>query len=135
MLDNSVIHDIAEAVNQNEDISTILKNMKESLTSNAVGIAAPQIGVSKRIIMCKINGEWITMINPSWESRQNDKKISKEGCLSFPGVAVKMNRYYRVRVDYLDEDFSPHSLKLSASAAFIIQHECDHLEGITIICR
>lgn len=133
MLKNNVLYDVAEPVIQGQDdINQILHEMTESLTPNAVGIAAPQVGISKRIILCKIKGEWVVMINPSYTPRGTEKKTSHEGCLSFPGVNVKKQRFYRIEVKYLDEDFKEQTLKLSALASYIVQHEVNHLNGITI---
>ena len=133
LLTNAVIHEISKPVVINSDISIVVSQMKEVLQNGGVGIAAPQIGILQQIVLCKINGEWITMINPSWVAKGTERKVSKEGCLSFEGFAdVKKNRFYRIVVSYLDENYNKQELKLSGLASFIVQHECDHLIGKTI---
>ena len=131
-LTNAVINEVSEKVEIGTDVSEIINQLKE-LVGTGVGIAAPQIGVLQQIILCKIHGNWVTMINPTWTAKGDERKVSKEGCLSFSGRAtVKMKRYYRINVTYLDENYSEQELNLSALAAFIVQHECDHLVGKTI---
>ena len=132
MLSNEIIHEVSEQVTDSDDVYTLIQELKDNLTPTAVGIAAPQIGVLKRVILCKINGKWIHMINPTWINRGNEKRLSKEGCLSFPGKLVKKQRYYRICVTYLDELLHPQEMKLLSLAAYIVQHECDHLDGVTI---
>ena len=132
MLTNEVIHEVSEQVIDSDDVSSLIQELKDNLTSNAVGIAAPQIGVLKRVVLCKINGVWIPMINPFWIARTIEKKQSKEGCLSFPGKVVKKQRFYRIWVTYQDENMQKHERNVSGLAAYIVQHECDHLDGITI---
>ena len=132
MLTNEVIHKISEQVIDSDDVYALIKELKDNLTPIAVGIAAPQIGVLKRVILCKIHGMWIPMLNPTWIAKGIDKKQSKEGCLSFPGKYVKKQRYSRICVSYLDELLQPQEMRLLGLAAYIVQHECDHLDGITI---
>lgn len=133
-LTNVVIHDVAVEVTKESNYLNVIKKMKIELFSTpSVGIAAPQIGKSVRIIICKINGNKITMINPTFTPKGLDKKQSKEGCLSFPDVFVKKNRFYRGTVKYYDENFVEQSLIVSGLSSFIVQHEVDHLNGITIV--
>ena len=132
MLTNEVIHEVSELVTDSDDVYTLIQELKDNLTINTVGIAAPQIGVLKRVILCKINGMWIPMINPTWTCIDDVKKQSKEGCLSFPDKYVKKQRYYRIYVTYEDELFHLHGKRIYGLAAYIVQHEVDHLNGITI---
>lgn len=132
MLTNEVIHEVSEQITDSDDIQALIQELKDNLTPNAVGIAAPQIGVLKRVILCKIKGVFIPMINPKWATTYMEKRQSKEGCLSFPDKIVKKQRYYRIFIEYKDELFQPHVIKVSGLAAYIVQHECDHLDGITI---
>lgn len=62
----------------------------------------------------------------------SDKKQSKEGCLSFPDFYTKKQRHYRVTVEFENEQREKKQVKLSGLAAFCVQHEIDHLEGVTI---
>jgi len=134
MLTNVVIHEVSEQVTDSNDVYALIQELKDNLTPTAVGIAAPQIGVLKRIILCKINGVWIPMINPYITFKHGtEKRLSKEGCLSFPDKYVKKQRLHRISVHYQNELLHPYvELKLSGLAAYIVQHECDHLDGVTI---
>jgi peptide deformylase len=132
MLTNEVIHEVSEQITNSDDVITLIQELRDNLTTTAVGIAAPQIGVLKRVILCKINGVWIPMINPIWIARCFDKKQSKEGCLSFPDKFVKKQRFYRIWVTYQDELMQKQEISLSGLASYIVQHECDHLDGVTI---
>ena len=132
MLTNEVIHEVSELVNDSDDVYALIQELKNNLTINAVGIAAPQIGVLKRVILCKIKGIWIPMINPTWIPNGNEKRESKEGCLSFPGKFVWIKRHFKVIITYQDELLNQQELRVFGLAAYIVQHEVDHLNGITI---
>ena len=135
MLTNSVINQISKPVKLHlqvmlEIVQTV-KLMEDSL-GTGVGIAAVQVGILERIIIVKINGEFITMINPVIVKKSQQTKISEEGCLSFPGKMVKKKRNYRITVEYADLDLNPQLVKLSGLASFVAQHEIDHLNGLHI---
>lgn len=134
MLTNQVIHEVSEPVYLSQEAASITHLLLKELEShpNAVGIAAPQIGILKQLILCKINGKWVVMVNPIWKPRYSELKESKEGCLSFPGEIREMKRQYRIEVEYLDILMQPKTMKLTALASYIVQHECDHLVGKTI---
>ena len=72
------------------------------------------------------------MINHVWIQRDLTRKSNKESCLSFPDKCVRKTRWYRIKVTYLDELLHPQEMRLLGLAAYIVQHECDHLDGITI---
>jgi len=114
-------------------------DMIETMRSaNGVGLAAPQVGVSKRIIVVEDvesgNRAALTLINPKI-LRKNGKVKFCEGCLSLPGVSSDVIRSESIAVEALNLDGD--MLKISASGllARIIQHEMDHLEGILFIDR
>lgn len=131
---NDVLHEFSSEVLPTDNYQEIIEKLKTNLFSTTgIGIAAPQIGILKRIIICKINGNFVVMINPSWINKGTDKKQSKEGCLSFPFTFVKKQRFYRIVVKYFDENFVEQTLNLSGLSSFIVQHEVDHLNGITIV--
>lgn len=131
MLDNSVINEISEPVDDTDDLEMIEMSLLENI-GKGVGIAAVQIGLLKRVIIITVNGKLITICNPEIVRTGRDKKISKEGCLSFPGKFVKVQRYYRVTVKGLSVKREPIEINLSSHAAYIAQHEIDHLNGIHI---
>lgn len=119
-----------EAMNQ--EISDLLDYMADVMYDhNGIGLAAPQIGVLKNIIVIDTRKpeHLYKIINPKfvWKS----KKIidSTEGCLSIPGVHCEIQRHAKVTIEYFDEEFQKQSLKADDLLAICIQHEIDHLSG------
>lgn len=132
-LTSLVLHDIADEVKTKEEALQVIEALKEELElHNALGIAAPQIGISKRVVLCKIKGDFVAMINPTFTTKLHDKRVSKEGCLSFPNRFCDKIRDYRIVVEYVDENFNKCLLRLSGKSSYIVQHEIDHLNGKTI---
>ena len=96
-----------------------------------VGMAANMIGVCKRIIAFECGeNDYMIMYNPEIVKRSQPYQ-AEEGCLSLIGVR-KTNRYEEIEVEYEDMNFKKQHQKFSGWTAQIIQHECDHLEGIII---
>lgn len=125
-------------LNQKSDEATkadlpITQDMEDTLRSNrdhCVGMAANMIGYRKRIIIVATGFADIVMINPVITGKAGPYE-AEEGCLSLPGTR-KTTRYKTITVDYLDKKFVKHTQTFSGYIAQIIQHECDHLEGILI---
>jgi peptide deformylase len=132
LLTNKVINEKSLSVEHGECVKSLVSDMLTILEAKGIGLAAVQIGVLKRVIIVKINGEFVVMINPVITHKSTDKKQSREGCLSFPNFEVKKQRHYRVTVEFENEQREKAQVKLSALAAFCVQHEIDHLEGVTI---
>lgn len=95
-----------------------------------VGMAANMIGVNKAIIAVNMGFMNVAMFNPKIVKR-NEKYETEEGCLSLDGVR-KCVRYQEIEVEYEDINFKRQRQKYSGWTAQIIQHECDHLNGIII---
>lgn len=95
-----------------------------------VGMAANMIGVNKAIIAVNMGFMNVAMFNPKIVKR-NGKYETEEGCLSLDGVR-KCVRYQKIEVEYEDINFKRQRQKYSGWTAQIIQHECDHLNGIII---
>jgi peptide deformylase len=103
-----------------------------------VGLAAPQIGISQRLLVYRVGSEapLIALINPEIEwSSKGDDEIAEEGCLSIPGVGVDVERAVHVRVRAQDEYGEPRLVEASGLEARVIQHEMDHLDGVLILDR
>jgi peptide deformylase len=104
---------------------------------DGVGLAAPQIGVSKRILIASPtmkHGEEYVIVNPEiYES--SGRQTGPEGCLSFPGISGEVERAKKIRVRFLDRYGKPRDLEAKDFFARIIQHEMDHLDGILLIDR
>ncbi|MFH1509706.1 MAG: peptide deformylase [Candidatus Nealsonbacteria bacterium] len=100
-----------------------------------VGLAAPQVGVSKRIILFE-TGEGVTaLINPKINKKSKKQFIDIEGCLSFPDIWVKVKRPERVEVEAQDILGRKIQMEASMMASRVLQHELDHLDGVLFIER
>lgn len=99
---------------------------------DGVGLAAPQVGVLKRIIVIDIGEGPITMINPKIIS-QDGQAIDEEGCLSVPGKSAKVMRPKKVEVEYIDLNGEEQTIEGEDLLARALCHEIDHLEGILYI--
>ncbi|MCL5057352.1 MAG: peptide deformylase [Actinobacteria bacterium] len=115
------------------NIIKLLNNMRDTMYANkGVGLAAPQIGISKRVIVVDV-GEGLTeLINPSIVKASGQIKDT-EGCLSLPDVVGDVVRAAEVRVKGLDRSGAEIEIKAVGYAARAFQHEIDHLEGILFI--
>ena len=116
-----------------EDDKPIIEDLKDTLKANhdhCVGMAANMIGYRKRIIIVSMGFIDMIMVNPVI-MQKSQPYDTEEGCLSLDGVR-KTKRYKKIRVRYMDERFQSHSQEYEGHIAQIIQHECDHLEGIII---
>lgn len=97
-----------------------------------IGLAAPQVGISKRIIVADAGDGLVKMVNP--EITQDRQTASlEEGCLSLPGKFVDMQRAEKISVSYIDENNNRLVKNFSGLIARVIQHEGDHLNGKLII--
>ena len=111
----------------------VAQDLEDTLKANrerCVGMAANMIGYRKRIIIVATGLADIVMINPII-TEKSEPYETEEGCLSLPGVR-KTTRFNKITVRYFDKKFAEHTQSFSGYIAQIIQHECDHLEGILI---
>jgi peptide deformylase len=102
-----------------------------------VGLAAPQLGVSQRLLVYRVGPDapLIVLANPEIEWSSDDNEVLDEGCLSIPGVTVDVERPVHVRVRAVDEQGEARSVEASGLEARVIQHEMDHLDGVLILDR
>lgn len=115
-----------------ETVDTMWEIMYES---NGIGLAAPQVGLSQRIIVVDTRepGEKAALINPEIVWMGDELCKMKEGCLSIPGVEGEVMRPLKVRVKGLGVDGKPVEIAASGLFARVFQHEIDHLNGIVFI--
>jgi len=106
-------------------------------TADGVGLAAPQVGISKRILIASptmTQGEEYVFVNPEiLEAR--GRELGMEGCLSLPGISGEIPRAKIIRFRALDRQGKPIEMEVKDFFARIIQHELDHLNGILLIDR
>jgi len=102
-----------------------------------VGLAAPQLGLSQRLLVYRIGPDApvIALVNPELEWTSHDQEILYEGCLSIPGITVDVERPVHVRVRAIDEEGETRLVEASGLEARVIQHEMDHLDGVLILDR
>ena len=96
-----------------------------------IGLAAPQIGILQKIVICEFEEDKLIMINPTIISKE-EEIISQEGCLSIPNKLYDVTRFQKVTVNALDISGNPFSISRDNLMSIIIQHELDHLKGILI---
>lgn len=118
-----------------DEIQTLIDDLLESIVvENGIGIAAPQIGVHKRIIIVDDGTEPKAYINPKITARSLRKgHYVEEGCLSIPGIWGHVTRNKVVKVKALDRNGDPVSLRAEDLMSVVFQHEIDHLDGILFI--
>jgi len=133
---HEVLREVAEAVEDvhAEEVVQLVKDLRDTTTAyRAHGVAAPQIGVSKRVIIVRDGEIHRVLINPEYLTTSAVPITSFEGCLSFPGVRVKIKRADSVHISYLDEHGHAHSWEAEGLSAVAVQHEIDHLNGVVMI--
>ena len=127
-----------------QGLEKLLSDMWDTMyASDGVGLAAPQIGRNDRIVVIdadpvkeafpECEGRKLTLINPEIEVLEGEKISRAEGCLSLPGLSENVERVENIRLRWVDEKFQPHEEIISGFLARIVQHECDHLEGMLYI--
>ncbi len=137
-----------------QDIATDYPNLKQLIqdmfetmdNSDGIGLAAPQVGKDIRLVVIDLNplaedlpeyrGFRKAFINPHIvEYDETHTDSSEEGCLSLPGIHEKVTRPTRIRVTYLDEEFTAHDEWVEGYLARVMQHEFDHLDGKVFVDR
>ena len=127
-------------LNDKEYISNLVKDLKETLAhADGCGLAAPQIGVSKRALIVDGTGmvdvyDYLkdfkrTMINPVIIEESEDENVYSEGCLSIPGIYGDVKRPASITVEYYNEDGEKVNEKFDKFACRMVQHEMSHLDG------
>ena len=121
-----------------DDLRQVISEMRRVMFElRGVGLAAPQVGIAKRLMLvCPSGdpGDEVVVINPEIKSRAGSETDS-EGCLSFPGIYGDVERPHRIKVAYRDLDFRLREMELDGWIARIFQHEADHLVGKVFIDR
>jgi len=113
-----------------ERLWVLLDDMKETMDkANGVGLAAPQVGILRRVVVIDVGEGLYEMINPEivWTSKETQEDA--EGCLSSPGEYGMVVRPYKVRAKYQDRNGKQCTVEAEELFARAICHECDHLDG------
>lgn len=117
-------------------VRELIRQMKETMIANdGAGLAAPQVGVAKQIIVVNTKKGPRAFINPEVIEPGKKKKKNQEGCLSFPGLWLKIVRPETVKIKAVDEEGKETVIEAKDVPALIFQHEIDHINGIEFIRR
>ncbi len=142
LLGNPKLYEESTKVTQDEleKLKPVFEDLKDTLLDfrDEFGwgraIAAPQIGVKKRIVYMHVN-EPVVLINPVIRLRDRRKTLVWDDCMSAPDLLVQVKRYRRCKVEYRDQNWNKRSMYLEGKLAHLLQHEVDHLRGILITQR
>lgn len=129
-----VLREKAKEVKEiNSSITKLLDNMVETMRqAEGVGLAAPQIGVSKRVIVVEADGVLVELMNPVILEKEGTS-TAEEGCLSIPNMTGDVTRAAKVHVQGLNRQGKMVDIRAEKLLARALQHEIDHLEGILFI--
>ena len=143
-----VLRNEAELVTKDyEGLNELIENMKETMyASNGIGIAAPQVGVGLKLVYIDVDvlkddfpelkGVQMVLINPEVTVDETSPTVTREeGCLSVPGVNENVTRHSKIHLKWTDENWVEHEQDIEGYLARVVQHECDHLDGILYIDR
>jgi len=118
-----------------EDLQALAADMFDTMyASDGIGLAAPQVGVSKKLIVIDYQGDKNVLVNPVI-TKEEGEVTREEGCLSFPGIYEKVLSPEKISVKYFDENGKEHERDLEGFTACVFHHEIDHLNGRLLIDR
>jgi len=135
---NDKLRQVSEKISDkalgSEELNTLITDMVETMKiENGIGIAAPQIGVHKRLIVIDTGDGPQALINPEITARSLRKIESEEGCLSVPGVYGFVKRHREIKAKAQDRNGNEVTFKARGLLSIVLQHEIDHLDGILFI--
>lgn len=114
----------------------LVRAMAETMyDENGVGLAAPQVGVDKRVIVFDVDDRLAALCNPVITEFSTDTCVDEEGCLSVPGITVPVERSVRVVCEGQTLEGKHITLEAEDLLARVLQHEIDHLDGVLILDR
>ena len=129
---------LTEKMLRSEETRTLVAKMLHTVrhpSQDGVGIAAPQVGISRRIVLVQrfdLPGEpFVACLNPQIDSLFGEILPGREGCLSVPGLRGMVRRHQGAILSYVDaQTLEPRRDTILGFTAVIVQHECDHLDGV-----
>lgn len=122
-----------EVTEMTPKIKELIEDMLDTMyEADGVGLAAPQVGILKRIVVIDVGEGYMVFINPEILETSGEQ-TGDEGCLSLPGKSGEVTRPNYVKVRALDENMEPFELEGEELLARAICHECDHLDGILYV--
>ena len=141
-LGNKILRENSQRISKVDDsVRRLAKEMLQSMYSaKGIGLAAPQIGIHKELIVIDINfedsaAEPLILINPEITAFGSTLNSYEEGCLSIPGIYFNVIRPSTIKLKFRDEMGRPRKMKADGLLARCIQHEMDHLKGVLFVDR
>jgi len=132
-------HKSTEVKSFDSTLRKMVRDMYDTLYSsgNGIGLAAPQVGITMRIIVIDLKEDGkskpITIINPRIINLSKEKFVNEEGCLSVPEYYAEVERSKVIEVEWFNEDGDKERKKIDGLLSICIQHEIDHLNGVLFI--
>lgn len=118
------------------ELHALVDDMLDTMDANrGVGLAAPQVGVARRVFVWDCDGDRGHVVNPVWKPVGEGIEVGDEGCLSVPGVRGETRRHAEVEVEGLDREGESVRFTARGLLAKAVQHETDHLDGILFMSR
>jgi peptide deformylase len=141
-LGNPQLYQMSEAVNEQEieSLRPVIKDLHDTMMAfrkkweAGRAIAAPQIGVMKRLIYMHIDSP-VVLINPFFEERSEAMLEIWDDCMCFPELLVKVRRHQSCRIVYRDLNWQQQRMNLDGDLSELLQHEVDHLDGVLSISQ
>lgn len=135
--ESPVLRQVAKPITRyTQETNHLIERMREVMKeANGLGLAAPQIGVSSRVIVYDAGEGVRVLVNPVILKKTGEQDDPPEGCLSIPGLQGVVKRFQEVQVQGFDERGRPVKRRAKELEARVIQHEIDHLDGVLFIDR
>lgn len=129
--------DLRETAVEVKRVNSRIKNIIEQMIkimrdARGIGLAAPQLGITERIVIVAPHGKAVPMVNPRI-IEATGSEVAEEGCLSIPGLYGDVERATNIKVTAMDKKGRETTWELSGLAARVAQHEIDHLDGVLFI--
>jgi peptide deformylase len=142
LLGNPKLYEICEPIERKEvdNLPSIVQDLHDTLIDfkkrygTGRAIAAPQIGMMKRMIYMYINKPKV-FINPVLTQKSKERMVVWDDCMCFPDLLVKVKRHQRCGITYKDMEWKEQTMILEGDLSELLQHECDHLDGILAVSR
>jgi peptide deformylase len=142
LLGNPKLHETSISVDKDEldSLQNLVQDLHDTLmdfrSKHGVGraIAAPQIDVKKRLIYMHIDRP-VVFINPRIDQKSLEMVQLWDDCMSFPDLLVKVQRHKTCRIHYRDIEWREQAMVLEGNLSELLQHECDHLDGVLAVSR
>jgi len=142
LLGNPKLYQVCDPVLQSElphvnewvnDLHNVMEEIRAKYNFGRA-IAAPQLGIMKRLVYMNID-EPIVLINPEIVNPSKDLFELWDDCMSFPNLLVKVKRHKHITVNFKDENWDDQVWNMSDDLSELLQHECDHLDGVLCTMR